>query len=291
MSNDRPTNSEQLRPSAVAPPTTPASGIPRAPALPQIPENPSGEFLQSVVDNAAERAARRTADFFNQDSKLHRLKMENYMQEHRREALARVRADEARERRFDLFCDEVRGDLASIKRRLEDGDKRFDKNEGAARVDRERSGRVLESVSALRLLVSRSELVGTDPLKDASVLVVEDEPEVQHAMARVLGDAGASVLFAETLEGARSVFSEHRVDAVVVDIQLRGGDDGMRLVRELRLGHGEVGVVIASGNVDSEVIAEARELDVTAVLHKPYSALALVSALVEVLDAGRGTNS
>ncbi len=281
MSEDKPTNPEALRPSG----TVPSVDLPPNAKVPRELRDSElrSEFLQSVVDAAAEKAARRTADYFNEESKQHQRKVEGYLQEHRREALARVRADEARERRFDVFCGEVRNELQAINNRLERGEHRFERNEIAALVDRERNRRVLETVSAIKLLQDRSQ---SDLLKDTAVLVVEDEPEVRNAIVRVVGDAGGRSIFADSIEGARALL-DPPPDVCIVDMSLRGGEDGMRLVRELRLGHGGIGVVIASGNVDAAVREEARELDVAAVLHKPFDSAALLSAVQEARDAAR----
>lgn len=281
MSDEKQTNPEALRPSG----TVPSVDLPPNAKVPRELRDSElrSEFLQSVVDAAAEKAARRTADYFVEESRMQHRKVDGYLQEHRREALARVRADEARERRFDVFCAEVRGELQQINNRLEEGNRRFEQNEGAALVDRERGRRTLEAVSALKLVQDRKP---SELLRDTVVLVVEDDPDVCFAVTRVLQDAGGRAIHADTLAGARELI-EPPPDVVVVDLSLRGGEDGMRLVRELRLGYGNVGVVIASGNVDAAVREEARELDVAAVLHKPFDSAALLSAVQEARDAAR----
>jgi CheY-like chemotaxis protein len=274
---------EVQHPSTV--PSGPASGVMIPPPVEEKPE--FGEFFGETVRKAAEAAARRTAVLFLDEVRGARAAVEVFVEEHRVAQVARVRADDRREHDFRVFCDQVRCELQSVRARLEEGHARFESNEQAISELSNELRRVVEVVSAEMIRNSRS---NDRALVGYVVLLVEDEASMRRALVRLLEDQGARVLSSSSVEQAREQFSreEDRADTVVVDLLLEGSD-GMVLVRELRLGYPEVGVVIASGALDDERREEARALGVE-VLEKPYSAEALVRQIVEARARARDTS-
>ncbi|MFH1853479.1 MAG: two-component regulator propeller domain-containing protein [Candidatus Neomarinimicrobiota bacterium] len=82
-----------------------------------------------------------------------------------------------------------------------------------------------------------------DPLDNATtrsyyrgkhmVLVVEDDKSNRELMGHYLGDR-YRITFAETVLEAKRIMSSNMVDAVVLDLSLRGDEDGLDLVRYMR---------------------------------------------------------
>src|SRR3990172_1119868 len=65
----------------------------------------------------------------------------------------------------------------------------------------------------------------------ATVLVVDDEPEIRRLLQEILEDEHYSVLPAENAESAREFFHRHHPDAVLLDIWMPG-TDGITLLKE-----------------------------------------------------------
>jgi len=137
--------------------------------------------------------------------------------------------------------------------------------------------------------VSASEDVEPAPVEPAShagtecVLFVEDEPAVRRLGRRILERAGYRVIEANDGEAALSALAraDEPVHAVVTDVVMpRLG--GAELARRLRAAHPALPILFVSGYPDDP----GRRLDLprSEVLHKPYSADALLSRLRVLLD-------
>jgi CheY-like chemotaxis protein len=80
--------------------------------------------------------------------------------------------------------------------------------------------------------------VGVDPILESAVrgleiLVVEDDPDTQECLCKLLELYGARVTCASSAEAVRLASAESRYDVVVSDLELPG-HDGLWLVSELR---------------------------------------------------------
>jgi CheY-like chemotaxis protein len=71
---------------------------------------------------------------------------------------------------------------------------------------------------------------------DNYVLIVEDDDDARLLFKTILTRNHYSVLVAETAERARKVLETHvkRVNAILLDLTLPGGEDGLSLARYLR---------------------------------------------------------
>ncbi len=72
--------------------------------------------------------------------------------------------------------------------------------------------------------------------RSATVLVVDDEPDIVDLMRDFLEADGYAVLTAPDADGARMLLNEHQVDCVILDVMMPGqsGFDLLRDVREER---------------------------------------------------------
>jgi EAL domain-containing protein (putative c-di-GMP-specific phosphodiesterase class I) len=111
------------------------------------------------------------------------------------------------------------------------------------------------------------------------ILIVDDDPSVQRALARVLGSAGFGVELAG--DGARAVeqLQQGGFDAVLSDIGMPGMD-GIELLRRIRARDPELPVVLLTGAPTVETAVQAIEHGVVRYLIKPVDP----RQAVEVLD-------
>ena len=121
-------------------------------------------------------------------------------------------------------------------------------------------------------------------LADATILVVDDEPELLEIFAVWLGRSGCTVLTAGNGAIAMGILTAQRVDALISDIRMPVMD-GITLVRTIA----EMGLLVPSiifvsgfGDVDSR---EAHALGVEAMLPKPLSRKMLLQALEDSLKS------
>jgi CheY-like chemotaxis protein len=117
----------------------------------------------------------------------------------------------------------------------------------------------------------------------ASVLLVEDEPDVSEMLAEVLEDLGHTVCrVADGRAALEAVDSGLHPDVVVTDMMMPGELSGLALARELRARIPGLPVVLATGSnlVGS---AEFRASGLPA-LRKPFRATELEAAMRQAMQ-------
>jgi CheY-like chemotaxis protein len=78
------------------------------------------------------------------------------------------------------------------------------------------------------------------------ILVIDDEPFVLEALARVLASAEVAVLGAANAEAGFSVMRESAVDLVIIDVILPG-TDGVAAIKIMRRDYPDVRIIAISG--------------------------------------------
>lgn len=125
-----------------------------------------------------------------------------------------------------------------------------------------------------------------DALLGKRILVVEDRYLLADEIRRYLAEAGAEVLGpAATHDDAVSIFRTQRVDAALLDIDLRG--EHIFAFAD-KLAEAGIPYVFATG-FDSSVLPEAHAN--ARFLRKPLSARAVVTALTQALGAAQQKES
>ena len=114
------------------------------------------------------------------------------------------------------------------------------------------------------------------------LLVVEDEPSMAAYMRLVLERGGYTVAAAFNAEEAWALFQREapRVRAVVTDIRMPGGWDGLELARRVREAAPSTPVLLVSGHSCSEPLGPTCSL-----LAKPFSPEALRAAVRRAVEA------
>jgi CheY-like chemotaxis protein len=82
-------------------------------------------------------------------------------------------------------------------------------------------------------------------LKDVSILVIDDDPDVLELYQRLARAAGASVVTATTVALALEVLADWRPDAIVCDLHLPG-IDGYGLIERVRADARLAGIPVIS---------------------------------------------
>ena len=77
----------------------------------------------------------------------------------------------------------------------------------------------------------------------ATILVVDDEPDVREVVEEYLVAHGYAAFGAESAEAARTMAAQHAIDLALVDIHMPR-EDGLSLARHLRERHPKIAIVM-----------------------------------------------
>jgi DNA-binding NarL/FixJ family response regulator len=115
------------------------------------------------------------------------------------------------------------------------------------------------------------------------LLIVENDAFAGNFMSKSLSDAGFSnILVADTAVHAMRIFREINPDAVLIDIELGTGPNGIDLARAFRKVKDTVGVVFLTSIVDPRLIdLKGAEIPNSSI----YLSKSLVSGLTEIADS------
>ncbi|MBI5475762.1 MAG: sigma-54-dependent Fis family transcriptional regulator [Ignavibacteriales bacterium] len=117
-----------------------------------------------------------------------------------------------------------------------------------------------------------------------SILVIDDEKSVRDSLKMILEYEKYSVLFAENgLDGIKE-FKSNLPDAVLLDIKMPGGIDGIETLRELRKINSDIPVVIISGHGTLETAVEAVKSGAFDYLPKPLDRDKLLITLRNAIE-------
>jgi DNA-binding NtrC family response regulator len=116
------------------------------------------------------------------------------------------------------------------------------------------------------------------------ILVIDDDASDRDLLAVVLTKRGYEVILADN--GGTGLMLCHRrtPDAVVLDLNMPG-IDGRSILRQLRILHPTLPVVVFSGHYTAEIEQEMLNQGATACIQKAFSLDQLGSALQEVLPS------
>jgi DNA-binding response OmpR family regulator len=121
----------------------------------------------------------------------------------------------------------------------------------------------------------------------ATVVVVEDDPNIAQLVELYLIDAGYRVHLAADAAAGLAAVRSRAPDLVVLDIGLPGGVDGLEVCRQLRAG-GPVGIVLLTARADEIDRVVGLELGADDYLTKPFSPRELVARVRAVLRRTAG---
>jgi DNA-binding response OmpR family regulator len=124
----------------------------------------------------------------------------------------------------------------------------------------------------------------------ATILVVEDELDVQKVVAKRLSSRGFTVHCAS--DGYQAVQKAHKIapDLIVLDLQLPAGD-GLSVLRKLRISEDtkKTHIVVLTGMTNELFKQSVLTEGVDAYLQKPYDSQVLLDTIDKILNKPEAT--
>ena len=102
------------------------------------------------------------------------------------------------------------------------------------------------------------------------ILVVDDEPQIRKLLITGLGGYGHEVIAAANAAEALTLAAQRRPDAVVLDVNLGQGPDGLEVCRRLRE-WSAVPIIMLSVRGDEAIKVKALDAGADDYLSKPVS--------------------
>jgi two-component system, OmpR family, response regulator len=115
----------------------------------------------------------------------------------------------------------------------------------------------------------------------ATILVVDDMPQIRQIMTALLDRAGYNVITAATFEEGKQQADNADPDLMVVDVRLEDYN-GLQLAIRERGGGSNRPVIVMSGHDDPVLVAEARRLGAEFLL-KPFDRDQLLATIERML--------
>ena len=117
----------------------------------------------------------------------------------------------------------------------------------------------------------------------ATVLVVDDEPEILEVVRRNLTSSGYEILATDAVAGAMAMLESRHVDLVITDMKMPESS-GIDLVRHVRENLRETAVMVITGYATIESAVDAVKSGAEEYLAKPFTAEELQAAVSRVMD-------
>jgi DNA-binding response OmpR family regulator len=121
--------------------------------------------------------------------------------------------------------------------------------------------------------------------RESGVLVVEDDPDMQWRLARMLTVQGARVVGTSSGEAALALIEQWPADLVLVDQGLPG-ISGLEVARRIRQRHPGIPVVLMSAEESSDLRLAAKVAGAVEMLIKPFRVETLSGLLERVRSVG-----
>jgi len=123
--------------------------------------------------------------------------------------------------------------------------------------------------------------------EQATIFVVDDDPDIRELLEDYLGDQGYTVVALSSADAFRDALGNQVPDVVLLDVGLPG-EDGLSLARHVRE-HFEVGIIMVSGAGETVDRIIGLEIGADDYLAKPFDPRELHARLKSVLRRYRNT--
>ena len=124
----------------------------------------------------------------------------------------------------------------------------------------------------------------------ATILVVDDEPDVREVLVEYFATYGYAVMGAESAGAAKAMAAEHAIDLALVDIHMPG-EDGLSLARHLRERYATMAIVMLTSAATVVDRIVGLEMGADDYVPKPFDPRELLARVKSVLrrtsSAGR----
>lgn len=114
-----------------------------------------------------------------------------------------------------------------------------------------------------------------------TVLIVDDEPLIRIMLTEVLEDEGYQVIQAKNALEAIVALEARKVDAVITDVEMPCGINGVDLARHIRSTMASISVIVTSGgrSIGADELPNGVKF-----IPKPYDVGFLIDTLSELLS-------
>ena len=124
----------------------------------------------------------------------------------------------------------------------------------------------------------------------ATILIVDDEPDVRDVLLEYFVSHGYAVMGAESARAAKTIAAEHSIDLALVDIHMPG-EDGRSLARHLRERYAKIAIVMLTSAAMVVDRIVGLEMGADDYVPKPFDPRELLARVKSVLrrtsSAGR----
>jgi DNA-binding NtrC family response regulator len=120
-----------------------------------------------------------------------------------------------------------------------------------------------------------------------TILVADDEKSVRDSIKMILEYEKFEIVFAENGAKAIEAFKENQVHAVLIDIKMPPGKDGIEVLKEMKEIRPDIPVIMISGHGTFETAVEATKLGAFDYLPKPLDRDKLLITLRNALERQR----
>jgi DNA-binding NtrC family response regulator len=124
-------------------------------------------------------------------------------------------------------------------------------------------------------------------MREATVLVVDDEVEVCRILDRMLRINQYRVETSHSVAEALAIIEVRLFDLYVVDYKLQDGC-GLDVAERIRSKGNQAPILLLSGNVLTEVALKAEELHIFEIMEKPFSREMIMNALQKATGSLKG---
>ena len=114
------------------------------------------------------------------------------------------------------------------------------------------------------------------------ILVVDDDDQVRSVLTRILESHDYECRAAPSVEAARADLADPECALVLCDVMMRR-ESGFDLLREVRVDHPDLPVVMVSGVTDPSLASLALELGAYGYVTKPFDANQVLIAVANAL--------
>lgn len=121
-------------------------------------------------------------------------------------------------------------------------------------------------------------------LKNARILVVDDEADARQMIALALQGCGAQVETAYNAEVAVNLTAREKFDAIVTDLAMPGGD-GFSLLKRIRFRGDHTPAIVLSAMRGPEIECQVADAGFAQHLDKPLELSYLTAAVADLVNA------
>lgn len=111
---------------------------------------------------------------------------------------------------------------------------------------------------------------------ESRVLILEDDISTRLIVSKSLSAQGIETVLATTIEEAKTIIPQHDIALFLLDVHLPDGDS-TELIKQLRLSHPLVPILVMTGDYEQNRVAEFFDLGVRDFINKPVHPILLAS--------------